>query len=78
MRDGHTIADYGENILGGRAAIPQLLNLFEKHNIHAKWATVGFMFAHDNDSLKSYFPEELPSYKNEVLPPIPHTGMHRN
>lgn len=55
---------YKENILGAGEAIPQLLELFRRHGIHATWATVGFLFADHYDELKSYFPKDdlLPSY----------------
>lgn len=61
-----TLESYQKNILGAREAIPQLLELFEKHNIHATWATVGFMFADAFNELKRYFPEKdkLPSYND--------------
>ena len=39
------LEDYRQNVLGGRAAIPRLLELFQQYDIHATWATVGFMFA---------------------------------
>ena len=71
MQDGHTLADYQQNVLGGRAAIPRLLNLFEQHRIHATWATVGFMFADGYEELNRYFPppDLLPGYDNEKLSP---------
>lgn len=71
MLDVCTLEDYQANVLGGRKAIPQLLKLFQKYNIHATWATVGFMFAENREELKRYFPEPqlLPSYANEALNP---------
>ena len=36
---------YNKNIKGGREAITDLLNLFEKYGIRATWAVVGLMFA---------------------------------
>ena len=71
MFDQSTIADYGSNVTGGRAAIPAMLNLFRSHNIHATWATVGFMFAETTDRLRAYFPSEsaLPSYEKSTLSP---------
>lgn len=63
------LEDYQENLLGGRAAIPRLLKLFEQYDIHATWATVGFMFAENYEELKQYFPEEKPSYDKEGLSP---------
>lgn len=73
MRDSHTTADYGANILGGRAAIPAILDLFQKHGIHATWATVGFVFAENVERLRRYFPAEaeLPTYEASTLSPYP-------
>lgn len=69
MQDGWTLEEYQENVLGGRKAIPRLLELFKKYGIHATWATVGFMFADNYDELKKYFPTEdlLPTYSNSKL-----------
>ncbi len=63
--------EYKPNVLGGRKAIPRLLELFEKYDIHATWATVGFMFAENNEEAKKYFPDEnsLPTYDNKKLSP---------
>lgn len=60
---------YRDNVIGGRAAIPRLLALFEKYGIHATWATVGFVFAENYEELRRYFPEQLPSYENDELTP---------
>ena len=67
MQDGWTLSEYEANILGGRKAIPQMLALFEKHGIHATWATVGFLFGENEQELRSFFPEELPTYDTEAL-----------
>ena len=71
MLDCCPLEDYQENVMGGRKAIPQLLNLFQKYGIHATWATVGFMFADNFQELAEYFPERgmLPSYSNPALTP---------
>lgn len=58
MQDCVSLEKYEENVLGGRKAIPRLLDLFEKYGIHCTWATVGFMFAESFDELKKYFPED--------------------
>ena len=58
VQDTHTKESYEKNILGGRKAIPELLKLFEKYNIHATWATVGFLFAENAEYAKKYFPNE--------------------
>jgi len=73
MLDCSTLEDYGENVLGGRRAIPELLKLFQKYDIHATWAAVGFLFAKDYEELKTYFPEgnSLPTYRDHALTPYP-------
>lgn len=69
MLDCSTLEEYGEHVTGGRTAIPKLLDVFKKYNIHATWATVGFMFANNYEELKIYFPDRnlLPTYDNEKL-----------
>ena len=71
MLDCATLESYGENVLGGRKAIPQLLALFEKYGIHATWAAVGFLFAENYTELKTYFPAgtERPGYEARELDP---------
>lgn len=69
MQDVRTLESYQDHILGGRAAIPRLLKLFDKYDIHATWATVGMMFAKNKDQLLEYCPdnEHKPSYNNPDL-----------
>jgi len=71
MLDVCTLEEYQENVLGGRKAIPRLLELFRKYDIHATWATVGFLFAENYEELKTYFPEKdaLPTYDIPELTP---------
>jgi len=66
FQDSRTMETYGPNILGGRKAIPQMLELFQKHGIHATWAAVGFLFGENEEELLRYFPEELPTYNNPI------------
>ena len=69
MQDCSTLKEYGENILGGRKAIPRMLKLFEKYGIHATWATVGFLFAENKEEIIKHSPERntLPTYTNKIL-----------
>ena len=69
MQDGWELSEYEANVLGGRDAIPQMLELFQKYGIHATWATVGFQFAGNYDELKECFPpaELRPTYENTAL-----------
>lgn len=69
MLDQCALEDYQDNVLGGRTAIPRLLKLFQKYDVHATWATVGFLFAENHQELRQYFPQEQPSYAREDLSP---------
>ena len=50
-----------------RRSIPIVLSLFEKYDIHATWATVGFLFAKNKQQLLEFCPKERPTYKNNDL-----------
>ncbi|SHJ59318.1 Polysaccharide deacetylase [Arenibacter nanhaiticus] len=69
MRDEKTIAEYGENILGVWKVIPRMLDLFEKYEVSATFATVGFLLASDKEGLMKFFPKRKPQYKNPNLSP---------
>lgn len=69
MQDCSSLEKYQDHVLGGRRAIPQMLELFKRHGIHATWATVGFQFAEDYEELQRYFPTEdqRPGYKKSIF-----------
>ncbi len=69
MRDHATRAGYGANILGGREAIPAMLERFERHGVQATWATVGALFCESREELMEALPpEELrPRYARAAL-----------
>lgn len=69
MQDCCSLEVYQDHILGGKAAIPRLLELFNKYSIHATWATVGMIFAKNKQDIEQYAPiiEDRPTYKNRVL-----------
>ena len=69
VQDVDTLDGYGKNVLGVWNAVPRLLTLFEKYNVHATWATVGFMFAENYHHLKEYLPnqEQRPTYDKSAL-----------
>ncbi len=67
MQDRCELGQYQANILGARKAIPEMLKLFQKHNIHATWATVGFLFAENKADAIEYSPKITPSYNNVSL-----------
>lgn len=67
MQDCMELRDYEANVLGGRAAIPQMLELFQKYDIHATWATVGFLFGENEEDVRGFFPTQMPSYRDASL-----------
>jgi len=69
VRDHATKDSYGANILGGRKAVPLMLNRFEKHGIAATWATVGAAFCANREELLSWLPpkELRPRYTQTAL-----------
>lgn len=69
VRDHRGVPDYGDAVLGGRKAIPNILKLFEKHGIRATWATVGLLFARNRHEMIEYSPKRRPSYLNSTLSP---------
>lgn len=62
VRDKRTMESYGENVKGVRKVIPSLLEIFEKYEIAATFATVGFLFAKSKEDLLGYVPNEKPHY----------------
>jgi peptidoglycan/xylan/chitin deacetylase (PgdA/CDA1 family) len=50
-----------------RESIVLILEAFERYNIAATWATVGFLFADNLKQLISYLPSEMPDYKNKGI-----------
>lgn len=62
--DKYPLSQVGDYYKQTRLAIPRILDLFEKYNIHATWATVGSLMAEDVEEWKTYQPEVLPNYHN--------------
>jgi|TARA_B110000459_G_scaffold204099_1_gene264325 peptidoglycan/xylan/chitin deacetylase (PgdA/CDA1 family) len=58
---------YNKNILGARKAIPKILDLFNKYEIEATWATVGLLFNEKRDEHVNYNPSLKPSYDDKNL-----------
>ncbi|GMQ29599.1 polysaccharide deacetylase family protein [Algoriphagus confluentis] len=50
-----------------RKVIPEMLDLYGKMGISVTWATVGMLFADNEEEWKSYSPEFLPSYRDKKL-----------
>jgi len=58
---------YWPHIRGAPEAIRQLLELFQKRDIHASWATVGKLFARNNDDIEYFEPSIRPQYKRKEV-----------
>ncbi|MGW1455568.1 polysaccharide deacetylase family protein [Salegentibacter agarivorans] len=56
--------EYFENT---RKLIPEILRLFEQHEISCTWATVGMLFNESWDEWNENIPEVLPEYTNSNL-----------
>lgn len=69
VRDKRALESYQENLDGVWTAIPHMLELFKEYNIHATWATVGFLFFDSFESLKQNLPTILPEYEKSDLSP---------
>lgn len=76
MRDKTTMENYADNIEGVPTAIDEILKSFDTHNIHATWATVGFIFYENIEALKENFPDTLPKYDNDHF--NPYSYIHKS
>jgi len=70
-RDHRSLASYGPRVVGGRKAIPRILELFDEFEIHATWAVVGFVLFDGPSELSQYLPATLPHYADTRLNPYP-------
>jgi len=69
VRDHRSIQNYGKSILGARAAIPCMLDLFEKYEVRATWAAVGMLLFSNKKDLMNNIPSMRPSYSHSTLNP---------
>jgi hypothetical protein len=74
MRDVKTVTQYRENLLGVRRAVPAMLATFAEYDVHATWATVGFLFFSRRNELLRALPAERPHYDDERLSPYAEIG----
>ncbi len=65
--DAMTLEEYGNNLKNVNNVIDRLLLLCNKYNIKLTFATVGMLFAKNNEELLKFKPSEIPSYKNKEL-----------
>lgn len=69
VHDAVPLENYSDNLLGVRKAIPALLQLFNKYDINATFATVGLLFFKSKEELLQNLPSKKPQYKQSILSP---------
>ncbi|MDC8000252.1 polysaccharide deacetylase family protein [Aequorivita todarodis] len=69
VRDNSTIDDYGDAILGVKSAMKRMLQTFDYYDIHATFATVGFLFNKDKKVLLDNLPKTKVNYEDKNLSP---------
>lgn len=69
VRDRRTLEEYGPHIKKVWEVIPRMIELFDKYQVSATFATVGFLFAKDKAELLESIPKILPEYENSNLSP---------
>ena len=70
VRDKHgPDSPYRQNLLAARDVVTKLLTLFERYDIAATWATVGFLFAETKSELEAAKPVTRPAYRDRSLDP---------
>lgn len=69
VRDKRHVSDYSQQLKAVHDIVPRLLTLFKKYDIHASWATVGLLFAHDKNEALSETPLLKPTYNEPKLNP---------
>lgn len=69
VRDVVSIAASKDYFLRARESIPEVLRRFTMSEVHATWATVGFLFARDKRRLLEHLPHQRPSYDRGELNP---------
>lgn len=62
VHDKKEITNYGDAIEAVWSVLPEMISLFDQHNVKCTFASVGFLFANKEDELKQYFPEKRPNY----------------
>jgi peptidoglycan/xylan/chitin deacetylase (PgdA/CDA1 family) len=69
VRDVKSVDQYRQNLLGVRRVVPALLDIFAEYDIHATWATVGFLFFRTRAELLASVPHQQPNYDDARLSP---------
>ena len=69
VRDLLGVEEYRETLLGVRAAVPAMLDLFRAYEVHATWAVVGLLLCDGRRELLDALPARRPVYRERRLSP---------
>lgn len=69
VRDTRTLDSYRRQLDGELWCIPRILELLCANQVHATWATVGFLLYPGYRALLDELPERIPAYRNARLSP---------
>ncbi|MDP2999828.1 MAG: polysaccharide deacetylase family protein [Bryobacterales bacterium] len=73
-RDVYSLVDVKDRLLRVRSAVAGILEMFERYQIHATWATVGLLFFRTREELLANLPAVKPEYQRRELSPYPDIG----
>ena len=76
--DWRSLDSYAANLRGVRSAAAGMLELFRAYEVHATWATVGFLFLDGMDELIARRPPNLPGYANRMMDPYAYAERVRD
>ncbi len=65
--DHRTQNSYGQNVLGGRKAVREILKAFQEYEIHATWGIVGLLARESIEDCRNNCPRLLPEYDEAGL-----------
>lgn len=72
IRDHSKISDYQENLDNVDQVVINLLDIFDKYDIHVTWGIVGFLFHKNKKELINKLPTRTDFYDNTELNPYPY------
>lgn len=69
VRDVAALEERRASLVKVRPTVERILELFERHQVHATWATVGLLFCRDRGDLRQALPRIRPGYRRQELSP---------
>ncbi len=67
LRDDIPLEKCQAQLANVNIVIPQLLNCFSQHQIHATWAVIGFIFFKNSQALCQHLPHTMPLYADPSI-----------